>query len=565
MLIVIVKVMYNIKYLKMRRHMSYISAIVPSKSDNIVLAWERDENGERHEREFKAPYYFYIDDPNGKYTTIFDTKVKKIDCGNNRGKFYTEKKKYQDRGIKTWESDISPELRVLSSEYYNVPAPKLNVTHLDIENDYSLEKGFSGPKNPYAPINAIALFHEHTQTMVALATPHKDDPIIWTNELLEKACNDILPIPTDYKMIFKVCKDEAELLNVFLDEIQDSDLLVGWNSTKFDFPFIGKRIEIVLGRHALRGMSFIGAEEPKFTEVEEKGKFGIPDKNAIKQTYIRLDLSGRMLADYMELYKKYEMSEKPSYKLSTVSEDVLVDDDDVPLLPKLEYDGTLFDLYLKNFAFFVRYNIRDTEILHGFEQKLAYVELANQMYHLSCAKFEHVGGTLKLAELAIVNHCHHVINRVVNNVTRPDIDQQIEGALVLLPQTGMHEYIGSIDVTSLYPTGIRSLNMSTEKIRGQFIEKEIAHREICKQSETELTLILEKTGEEITATAAEWKDFLLVKKWAISGYGTIFDQDNLGIIPTVLTDWFAQRKLYQKKKKEAEQKMSELIRKYKSA
>lgn len=879
--------------------MSYISAIVPNDHQEIVKVWERDEHGERSVKEYKAPYFFYITDPNGKYKTIFDTKVKKIDCGHNRSLFYKKRNEYRDSGIKVWESDISPEIRVLSNEYYERPAPKLNVTFIDIENDYSLEKGFSGPKNPYAPINAVALFHEHTQTMVALATPHKDDPVLWDNDKLEKACNHILPIPTDYTMVFHVCKDEAELLTGFLDAIQNSDLLAGWNcipitqsiwtnnkiikikdsrcsmslydsdivnvssitkkqqwnitltnghtiqssgehkffiqhclpnkyidfrnnkalkeveitpsnmvdmtdtlfvemvlrkndqldnpdfsndqlylagliytdgtmckkntvshgfsifqsdknmleslplvetaivgphkncysrgvkysliseataliydnnlskklniellstlsysqfmsflsglldgdgyihsntiewcnfnndieplfelclwngifstiqnyalrlvlfkyedltllkqqrwtnfsptfvfnrttkqkakttkykiigdkiyiriakiektsefvdmmdietnnhhyytkgikthnSEKFDFPFIAKRIEIVLGAHKLREMSFIGAEAPKFTEVEEK-TFGVPDPTAVKQTYIRLDLSGRLLADYMILFKKYEMSEKPSYKLATVSEDVLVDDNDVALLPKLEYEGTLFDLYLKDFAFFVRYNIRDTEILHGFEQKLAYVELANQMYHLSCGKFEHVGGTLKLAELAIVNHCHHTLNRVVNNVTKPLIDKQIEGALVLLPQTGMHENIGSIDINSLYPTAIRSLNISPEKIRGQFKEEARACLEISKLSDVELTFVYELSGEELTGTAYDWGEFLLKQKWAISGYGTVFDQDAPGIIPVILSGWFAQRKVYQKKKKEAEGLFVALSKKY---
>lgn len=878
--------------------MSYISAIVPSDHQDIVKVWERDDQGERSVKEYNAPYIFYIDDPKGKCTTIFDTKVKKIDCGRNRSLFYKKRNEYRDQGIRIWESDISPEIRVLSTEYYEQPAPKLNVTFIDIENDYSLEKGFSGPKNPYAPINAVALFHEHTQTMIALATPHKDDPVLWDNDKLEKACNHILPIPTDYTMVFRVCKDEAELLNGFLDAIQNSDLLAGWNcipinqniwtndkiikikdvtqhqtlmdssvlnispitlkplwnvtlanghsiqasgehrffvqqslphkhidftnnkalseleltpidminsnhtlflemtlrtnlqpdnllysndqlylagliytdgtlkkkgslssgfviyqsdkemleclpllttsligpyknnysrgikysilsnttgliyndnlikklnvellstlsytqfmfflsglldgdgyihsntiewcnfnndvdslyelcmwngifstiqknalrlsifnyddltllkdkrwkdfiptcisrnnkqradktkykiignkayvrikhieqttevvemmdietnthwyyskgikthnSEKFDFPFIAKRIEIVLGAHKLREMSFIGAEAPKFTEVEEK-TFGVPDPTAVKQTYIRLDLSGRLLADYMILFKKYEMSEKPSYKLATVSEDVLVDDNDVALLPKLEYEGTLFDLYLKDFAFFVRYNIRDTEILHGFEQKLAYVELANQMYHLSCGKFEHVGGTLKLAELAIVNHCHHTLNRVVNNVTKPLIDKQIEGALVLLPQTGMHEKIGSIDINSLYPTAIRSLNISPEKIRGQFKEEARACLEISKLSDVELTFVYELSGEELTGTAYDWGEFLLKQKWAISGYGTVFDQDAPGIIPVILSGWFAQRKVYQKKKKEAEGLFVALSKKY---
>lgn len=534
--------------------MSYISAIVPTDMPNIVFVWERNKQNERVLVEHSAPYYFYVDDPKGKYRTMYNTPVSKVDCGDNRGMYYNKRKELKGKGKKLWESDISPDLRVLSNKYYEQPAPKLHITFLDIENDYNREQGYSGPKNPYAPINAISLFHEHRNEMVSLSIP-PDDGIEWTNESLEAAVNDCLPLPNDeYKTKFIVCKDERMLLEYFLIEIEDSDVLCGWNSEKFDFPFIGKRIEITLGKHRLKDMCFPGANAPTWLDVVEQTKFKSPNPDAQPKTFIRLDLSGRTLADYMILYKKYEASEKPSYKLATISEDVLVDENDNPMLPKLEYSGSLYDLYRKDFAFFVRYNIRDSEILHGFEKKLAYVELANQMYHLSCGQFSHVPGTLKLAELAIINYCHHVLKKVVNNTTEPPIDKAIEGALVLLPQIGMHSLLGSIDINSLYPTAIRSINISPEKIRGQFLEEEKACLAIAKGLETLLTLVLEKTGEYVEATADEWRTFLWEKKWAVSGYGTVFDQDEIGIIPAVLTDWFAQRKRYQALKAQAKEK-----------
>jgi DNA polymerase elongation subunit (family B) len=532
--------------------MSYLSAIVPRQHDDIVRVWERNEMGERITKEFEAPYFFYISDERGKKKTIYDTSVTKIDCGTDRKKFYKKRNDYRDNGVVTWETDIGPELRVLSRQYYEVPAPKINITMLDIENDYNLDQGYSGPKNPYAPINAISMFHEHRNEMVSISVPPQDG-IPWTGELLRQACNDIVPLSTDYTTTFYVCKDERELLELIISEIQDSDLLCGWNSQMFDFSFIAKRIEIVLGEHKLRDLSFVGGEAPHFSEEETEFSKLVRKKNPLTppQTYIRLNTSGRMLADYMILYKKYEASEKPSYKLATISDDVLVDSQGNPTLPKLEYEGSLHDLYIKDFAFFVRYNIRDSEILHGFEQKLAYVELANQMYHMSCGLFQHVGGTLKLAELSIVNHCHHVLKKVVNDNAKIESKDRIEGALVLLPQIGMHEMIGSIDINSLYPTAIRSINISPEKIRGQFNEKAGACLAIANGEDIELTFIEETTGELIIAPADEWQYNLLKAGWAVSGYGTVFDQDAPGIIPSVLTNWFAMRKHYQKLKAEA--------------
>lgn len=530
--------------------MSYISTRI---LHGDVLVWERDSSGIRSTKTFEAPHYFYVDDPNGDYRTIFDTPVSKVTFPNSR-EAWQAKQQYSEDKVKMWESDIGPELRVLSNNYFNVAPPKLHITHLDIEVDYDPIRGFSSPKDPYAPINAIALYHEHRNEMIAMAVPPEGQD--WNNDTLARACNEILPVPEDeYTVRFMVCQDEEELLLCFLDEIEDSDLLCGWNAERFDFPYLGGRIRMILGEHHFARLSFLEGNLPVLQEQEiGKKKFddGEDSSDIIRETQMVLTTSGRLLADYMLLYKKYEAAEKPSYKLSSVSEDVLVDDDtDEPLLPKLEYEGSLADLYRKDFAFFVRYNIRDTEILHGFEKKLGYISLANTLYHLSTGQFVHVLGTLKLAELAIVNYCHHTIKRVVPNVTRPDIDRAIEGALVLLPQVGMHELLGSIDINSLYPTAIRSLNMSPEKIRGQFIEEIQACIEICKGSDVELTLVWEKTKEHITATADEWRTYLWDHKMAVSGYGTVFLQDSPGIIPSVLGDWFAQRKKYQALKKEA--------------
>lgn len=515
--------------------MSYISAII--KNDDVVV-WERDQYGKRIEQYHRAPYYFYVDDPKGEHDTIYGTRVSKLTFDKSAD-YYRTRKELASDDVEMWESDIPPDIRVLSQHYYGKPAPKLHVTFLDIEVDYNPEMGFAGSQNPYAPINAISMFHEHQNRMVVIAVPPQDGKE-WTAETLASACNDILPIPTEYKIDYIVVPTERDLLWQMIEEIKDSDLLCGWNSDFFDFPYIAKRMEIALGKKSLRSLSFPGAEMPVFKEIE-----------VMNNIQLKLEISGRMLADYMQLYKKYEMQQQPSYKLESISNIVLVDrKTKEPMLPKLHYEGTLADLYVKDFAFFIRYNIRDSEILHGFEQRLGYVELANQMYHLSGGLFQHVGGTLKLAELAIVNYCHHTLKKVVNNSKMPDIDASIDGAYVLLPQIGQHRWIGSIDINSLYPSSIRSINISPETLRGQFTTNKAAAQAIATKSNVELTLELED-GTVFSKSALEWRDWLSERRWAISGYGTVFDQRKQGIIPAILAEWYATRKQYQKMKADA--------------
>jgi DNA polymerase elongation subunit (family B) len=552
--------------------MSYISAIT---RDNKVVVWERNEVGERVTRDWPAPYYFYYDDPDGEYTTIYDTKVSKFECDTG-AELYGAKKKFAARDIKLWESDIPPEMRLLSNRYYGKPAPKLNVTFFDIEVDYDPQIGFSSIANPYAPINSVALLHQWKKEIVVLVVPPEEG---WDAERLARAvidCAPDAPIPSEFTIRYEVCADEAELLLHFIKEIRDADIICGWNSDFFDCPYVAQRIARTLdGQELDVSVSETVAENGRITFTFNNNpnptidracsflrKLDFPTYGTVtfrpvtsqqgQVLGVTVDMVGRIRLDYMALVKKYEPGERASFKLASVSEQVLVDDKTKePLLPKLEYEGSLADLYRNNFPFFVRYNIRDTEILNGFENKLGYVDVANQMAHLSTALFSHITGTLKLAEYALINFCHHELKRVVKNTTDPEIDRAIDGALVLLPQVGLHERFGSIDVTSLYPTAIRSINISIETIRGQF-KRDVRDFQIVSAGSLEqCTLVLESNGKELTMSGAEWRDWLRERNWAVSGYGTVFDQTKQGFIPALLTLWFKERKRYQALKKEA--------------
>jgi len=552
--------------------MSYISAIT---KNNKVYVWERNGD-DRVMIDYPAPYHFYFDDPEGEYTTIFDTPVSKLEF-RTQAEYSKARKELIQQRVQTWESDIPPEIRLLSQAYYDKPAPNLNVTFLDIEVDYDPNIGYSTIQDPYAPINAIALVHEWTKTIVVVAVPPTDD---WTPaKLLEGLQREApnAPIADKYTLDIVLCKTEADLLKRFLAEIHDSDLLAGWNSDFFDMPMIAQRIARVLDGVTLdlstrtdiddRGkpkVSFVNNPNPIAAKCKWLKKLDFAEHANVtfrpvgtekgKLMGITIDMVGRVKVDYMNLVKKYEPGERQSYKLKVISESVLKDDKTgEPLLPKLEYEGSLADLYRDNFAFFIRYNIRDAEILSGFEAKLGYVALANLNVHMSTALFSHVQGTLKLAELALINYCHHTLKRVVKNITAPEIDRAIDGALVLLPQAGMHEYLGSIDINSLYPSAIRALNISIETIRGQFTNYGEDAAAIAAGSDVECTLVLESTKQEVTATAADWREWLLQKKWAVSGYGTVFDQNKQGFIPAILTEWFALRKKYQALKKQAQE------------
>lgn len=519
--------------------MSYISAI---RTGDDVLVWERND-GKRSIETYRAPYYFYLEADVNKPDLLaeFDSRetafsykgveLKRYDFPDAKS-FQMVRAELQSSAIKMYESDIPPEVRILSQHYYKKPTPALNITFVDIEVDYDPINGFSSVYNPYAPINSVALYHRWQKRYVVLCVP--PDVSLWGTgvapEGFMEKLGEISPMPNEeVEIIF--CKDEKELLMHLLVEIEDTDVLSGWNSEFFDVPYIGKRLE-KLGRKYFRQLSFEMGKLPEFKEV-------IINKDT-NQKGLALELSGRVSLDYLLLFKKYEQAGRPSYKLEAIGDEI------VPELPKLSYEGSLADLYRKDFPYFIRYNLRDTEVLDGFERKLGYVNLANEMVHMSTGLFKHVTGTIKLSELSVVNECHHELGGlVVNDITRPDVDRQIKGALVLFPQRGEHKHTGSIDVKSLYPSSIIALNISPETLRGQFVEEERASIEIGIGSDVELHLMLEDGTSEIR-TAREWRDVLWERKWAVSGYGTAFDQTKMGIIPTILAKWFQQRIEYQK-------------------
>ena len=532
--------------------MSYLSAI---RNGDKVLVWERDKDG-RELKTYDAPFYFYVDDPNGEHTTMYGNKVTRYEFEDWK-EFTLTKKACLEKKMTIYESDIPPDLKVLSEKYYNAVPPTMHVTFLDIEVDYDETIGFSSATNPYAPINSVALYHSHLKKFVILVVAPEGHNIpngdASDEFLADMAKSDALP--ENLEVFF--CRDEKELLKRLIEHIQDSDLIAGWNSDFFDIPYVAMRVLKVLDGidfdtniesviDAQKDGTFRTAKHFQRLDYKEAGRPQWRVVEKFKMEHLVLDTRGRIYTDYLDLFKKYEVVERRSYKLESIADEVL------PEMPKLEYEGSLAKLYRNDLAKFVRYNLRDTEILLGFEDRLGYVGVANTMCHLSTGLFKHVTGTLKLAELATINYCHHELGGIiVNDNSVPEVDGRIEGAIVLLPQVGMHENIGSIDITSLYPSAIRSINISPETLVGQFKEKIQACKEIALGSDVELTLVQDSGAPDITVTASEWRDILTEAKYAVSGYGTVFNQEKEGIIPSILAVWFKTRKDYQRQMHEA--------------
>ena len=524
--------------------MSYVDAIFDRHQDRIHVV-ER-VNGQRVYKEYPADYVFYYDDPRGKYRTIYDTPVSRFSTRNSK-EYHKELRMHS--GKRLWESDINPIFRCLETNYLGAQSPKLQTCFFDIEVDFDPVRGFSKPEDPFNPITAITMYMDWMDKTITLAIPPRSMSWETAQEIAER-----------YDNCFLFTREE-ELLNTFLDLIEDADVLSGWNSEGFDIPYIVMRTNRVLSRDDLRRFCLWG-QIPKERHFE---RFGAEN--------LTFDLLGRVHMDYMQLYRKYTYEERHSYSLDAIGEYELDE-------RKVAYEGTLDQLYNKDFEKFLDYNRQDTLLLAKLDKKLRFLDLANELAHDNTVLLQTTMGAVAVTEQAIINEAHQ-LNLVVPNRKGKDEqgDTQAAGAYVASPKRGMHDWVGAIDINSLYPSAIRALNMGPETIVGQLrpimTDRLISERMQQGMSFTdawdglfgtlEYTAVMEnspgteitidwETGETTLHSAAEvWRlVFDSNQPWTLSANGTIFTHQKKGVIPGLLERWYAERKELQAKKKEAE-------------
>jgi DNA polymerase elongation subunit (family B) len=522
--------------------LSYVDAFYDREQD-IINVVERDDKGQRHYKEYPARHIFYYNDPKGKFLSIKGEPLSRVSSKNVKEH---RKELAIHSNKKLYESDINPIYRCLEDHYLNQDAPKLNVAFFDIEVDFDPERGYASPEDAFMPITAIAVHLQWMDTMVCLAIPPKTIS-------MEEAQRQV----SDFKNVM-LFDNEADMLDTFLDLIQEADVLSGWNSEGFDIPYTVNRVTKVLSKEDTRRFC-LWNQFPKKREYEKYGK-----------TAITYDFHGRVHLDSLELYRKYTYEERHTYRLDAIAEYELGQ-------RKTQYEGTLDQLYNNDFKTFVQYNINDCQLLDDLDKKLKFMDLANTLAHECTVLLQTTMGAVAVTEQAIINEAHKRGMIVPNRVNREGLDTQAAGAYVAFPKKGIHEWIGSLDINSLYPSAIRALNMGPETIVGQlrqdgtkdFIASEMAKGRsfagawegifgsleysavMNKEVGREITIDWEDGGED-TLSAAQIYDLIFESNqpWMLSANGTIFTYDKEGIIPGLLKRWYAERKDMQAKLKD---------------
>ena len=525
--------------------MSYVDAWFDREND-IIKVVERNKKGEREFRDIPVKHTFYVKDPRGKFQSIYGDPVSRIVCKNTKE---LRKEQAINSNKQLFESDINPIFVTLSEHYLNQDAPKLNVAFFDIEVDFDPERGYASPDDAFMPITAIAVYLQWLETMVCLAIPPKKVSMEAAKEMVKEFPNTYL------------FDNEADLLDMFLDLIKDADILSGWNSEGFDIPYTTNRVIKALSKEDTRRFCLFD-QMPKKREYEKFGR--------LSTTY---DFVGRVHLDYLELYRKYTYEERHSYRLDAIAEYELGQ-------RKTQYEGTLDQLYNNDFRTFVEYNINDCKLLDDLDKKLKFMDLANTLAHENTVLLQTTMGAVAVTEQAIINEAHRRGFQVPNRVKKDDRDENTAaaGAYVAYPKEGIHDWIGSLDINSLYPSAIRALNMGPETIIGQlrqtltdeYIEAQMAKGKsfaaawegifgsleftavLNQEIGTEITIDWENGDSDILSAAEVYRlIYESNQPWMLSANGTIFTYEKEGIIPGLLKRWYAERKEMQAKLKDA--------------
>ena len=171
--------------------------------------------------------------------------------------------------------------------------------------------------------------------------------------------------------------------------------------------------------------------------------------------------------DYLDLYRKYTYTQQPNYRLDTIGRLEVG-------MGKVEYDGSLDQLFRDDLDKFIEYNLQDVRIIVELDKKLKLIELVRGICHIGHIPYEDYSLSSRVLEGTIVTYLHR--KGIVVTDKPQDAKEKMEaldrgeegfiGAYVKDPVPGLYEWVYSLDLQSLYPSIIMSLNISPETKAG---------------------------------------------------------------------------------------------------
>lgn len=471
----------------------YTNIFVDKKNWTVYL-WD-DKHGMT---KFPYPRYAYRRKPGGEYKSLYGDELEKIS-------------NFDERDPNLFEADVSPEMRVLIDAYEDSDDPSHghNVVILDIE--VSSEGGFPDITKGDKTVTAIALFDQTANRYWSMVL----DP---DGKITNSTQDNVDTVSF---------RNEENLLEFFLNKWEEikPTIVSGWNSNGFDMPYLFNRIRSVLGKQAGYRLSPVGiAYQNKFNK--------------------RMVIAGISLLDYMDLYKKFVGSMKPSWSLGNVAKDEEL------TVQKITYKGSLTNLYKTDIHRYVEYNLVDVKVVVELDKKYDFIHLAQAVCHKGHVPYEWFQMSSRFIDGAILMYLRRqklvapnkpIGGREEYEEMQADGEDGFTGAFVKEPIPGLYDWITSADITSLYPSVIMTLNISPETKIGK-----VDGWNKLKFDRGEIPLV--RIADQ-AYPAPDFKKMIADYKFSISANGVVYRQDIRGVVPTILDIWFKERVEYRKLQK----------------
>jgi len=385
---------------------------------------------------------------------------------------------------------------------------KICIAYLDIE--VGSEFGFPDSKNANESITAITIKLKDNYFVFGLGdySKHRDD------------------------VHYAKCRDESDLIRRFLDFWCRfyPDVVSGWNIEFFDIPYLINRITKLLGESEAKKMSPWNKLRP-YTAMQF---------NRESNSY---NIDGVAVLDYIWLYRKFTYSQQESYRLDNIAHVELGE-------KKLDYSEfeNLHQLYKQDYQKFIEYNIKDVELVEKLEDKMKLIELALTLAYDNKVNYEDVFTQVRMWDAIVYNHLKKK-GIVIPQLKVSDKKSAYEGAYVKDPILGMHEWVASFDLNSLYPHLIMQYNISMETIIDP------------KKYNDNMNGLIKNINIDVDALLNQQVDTSILKeiKATLTPNGQLFKLDKQGVMPEIMESMYKDRTRYKKLAIEAKKKIETVL------
>jgi len=416
-----------------------------SSGGAVLHVFGRDKDAQAHRIDLTGfvPYYFIPLEQADKmlhpsmmeidttrvYKSIYGDELRRVDCKNSPIDIHVTKNLCQH-----FEADIPFHVRFMIDHHitsgieteselcdYRLTKPcsikaPARVCFLDIE--CSDEKGFPEPERD--PITAITMYDSFDEKYTTLVLNMTGKPIT-------------IKDPDNRKTF--VFDNEKKLLTAFCDYIKkkDPDVLSGWNVRDFDLDYIVRRMSVFN-----MSIELISRLPPAYGDKRNK-------------TNIR----GRNIFDLLEAYKKITIAsgKRESYRLDAIAEYELKEH-------KIHFTGKLNELTREDPQKFVDYNYKDVELCVGIDKKNHIIDFYRELAGFVGAPLDKTLESSSMVDIYILRKAHD--KGFILPSKGYASEEKFEGATVFSPSKGLEENVIVLDLKSLYPMAMLTMNASPE-------------------------------------------------------------------------------------------------------